>query len=225
MPKTRSKDPLLAATTSILLPVVKPFGFQRYGSRKLVRICDDILHLIGPWYSIWGGRDFYIDCCAMPLVPPTDFIYLTWGDRLRDEMTGYDSWPGQTHELADASMQRVVQLMHKRVLPSYFEQLETTEAFLGLLQRRPDPDHHTHFERACCLVKLQCLDEANEELTAAIRGYVEDGRSWCFPKAAQCEQMLKAISDGASLELYQRWRTETVRNLRLQKIVPTGTRA
>ncbi len=221
MPRTRSKDPLLAATTSILLPVVRPFGFRRYGSRKLARICDDILHIIGPWYSGWGGRDFYVECCALALVPPTDCIYLSWGNRLRDEMTGYDSWPGQTHELADASMQRVVQLMYKRVLPSYFTQLETMDAFLELLQMRTGPDHHTHFQRACCLVKLQRFAEANEELAAAIRHYVQDGRDWCFPKAAQCKQMVNAISDGTSLELYRQWRMESVRNLRLQKLLPT----
>jgi hypothetical protein len=220
MAKSRSKDPLLAATTSILLPVVKPYGFQRYGSRKLVRICDDVLHLIGPWYSGWGGRVFYIDCCALGLTPPTDGIYLTWGDRLRDEMTGHDSWPGQTHELADASMERVVQLMYKRVLPSYFQRLETMEDFLALLEKRPDPDHHVHFQRACCLVKLQRLDEAGGQLTAAIRQYVEDGRSWCFPKAAQCEEMLKAIGEGTSLEVYERWKAETIRKLRLEKVVP-----
>jgi hypothetical protein len=223
MPKARSKDPLLAATTSILLPAVKPLGFQRYGSRKLARICDDILHIIGPWYSGWGGRDFYVECCAMSLVPPTDSIYLTWGYRLRDEMTGHASWPGQTHELADASMERVVQLMYKRVLPSYYAQLETTKAFLALLQKRPDPDHHTHFQRACCLVKLQRLDEASEELAEAIRHYVKDGRSWCFPEAARCEEMLKAIHEGEPLELYKRWKMETIRNLRLEKIIPNET--
>lgn len=220
MAKARSKDPLLAATTSILLPVVKPYGFQRYGSRKLARICDDVLHIIGPSYSGWGGRDFYIEICALGLTPPTDGIDLTWGARLRDEMTGYDSWPGQTHELAYASMERVVQLMYKRVLPSYFQRLETMEDYLGLLQRRDDPDHHTRFERACCLVKLQRLDEARRELTAAVWQYFEDGRSWCFPKAAQCDKMLKAISEGGSLELYERWKVETIRNLRLEKIIP-----
>jgi hypothetical protein len=220
MPKARSKDPLLAATNSFLLPVVKPFGFQRRGTRMLVRICDDVLHIIDPWYSSFGGRDFYVTCCAMGLVPPTDFIYVSWGDRLRDEMTGYDSWPGQTHELADASMERVVQLMYKRVLPSFFARLETMQDFLALVEKRPDPDHHTHFERACCLVKLQRLDEAGGQLTAAIRQYFEDGRSWCFPKAAQCEEMLKAIGEGTSLELYERWKAETIRDLRLEKIVP-----
>jgi hypothetical protein len=223
MAKARSKDPLLAATASILLPVIKPLGFQRYGSRKLVRICDDILHLIGPWYSGWGGRNFYVECCVMPLVPPTDSIYLTWGDRLLDEMTGHSSWPGQTHELADASMQRVVQLMYKQVLPSYFGRLETTESFLTLVQKRQDPDHHVHFQHACCLVKLRRLDEASEQLTEAIRGYIKDGRSWCFPKAAQCEEMLKAISEGTALPLYERWKAETIRNLRLEKVVPDET--
>jgi len=220
MAKSRSKDPLAAATTSILFPAVKPYGFQRYGSRKLARICDDVLHIIGPWYSGWGGRDFYIECCAFGLTPPTDCIYLTWGARLRDEMTGYDSWPGQTHELADASMERAVQLMYKRVLPSYYQRLEKMEDFLVLLQKRPDPDHHTHFQRACCLVRLRRLDEASRELTSAVRQYLEDGRSWCFPKAAQCEEMLKAINEGRSLELYELWKSETIRNLRLEKIIP-----
>jgi len=36
MPKARSQDPLLAATTSYLIPVLKPLGFQRLGTRKFV---------------------------------------------------------------------------------------------------------------------------------------------------------------------------------------------
>ena len=218
MPRARSKDPLLAAENSFLLPVVKPFGFQRRGSRMLVRICDDVLHIIDPWYSSYGGRDFYVTCCAMGLTPPTDFIHVSWGDRLRDETTGYDSWPGQTHELADASMRRVVGLMYKRVLPSFFQRLETMQDFLALLEKRQDPDHHTHFERACCLVKLHRLDEASGHLTEAVRRYMKDGRSWCFPKAAQCQEMLRAISDGSHLQLYERWKMETIRGLKLEKI-------
>jgi hypothetical protein len=184
----RSKDPLMAATTSILMPVVKPFGFQRNGSRKLVRICDDILHLINPWYSGWGGRDFYVECWAMPLVPPTDHIYLARGDRLLDH-NGHSLWAGQTHELADSSMERIVEILQKQTL-RFFASIETTESFLALLQQRPNPDHHEHFRRACCLVKLQRLGEASEQLAAAIRGYISDGRSRCFPCVAQCETMV-----------------------------------
>jgi hypothetical protein len=220
MPRARSKDPLLAAANSFLLPALKPFGFQRKGTRMLVRICDDVMHVIDPWYSSYGSRKFHVECCAMALVPSTDFIYLTWGERLRDEMTGYTLWPGQTHELADASMERVVQLMYKQVLPSYFQRLERMEDFLALVAKRPDPDHHTHFERACCLVKLQRLDEASSHLSEAVRGYMKDGRSWCFPKAAQCEEMLTAINEGSSLQLYERWKTETIRALKLEKIIP-----
>jgi len=158
----------------------------------------------------------------MGLTPPTDYTYITLGGRLRDETTGCELWlPGQTHELADASMERVAHLILKRVLPSFFQRLETMEDFLALLQQRASPDHHVHFQRACCLVKLQRLDEAKEQLTEAIRQYFEDGRSWCFPKAAQCEEMLEAISGGSSLELYERWKAETIRGLRLEKIVPS----
>ena len=119
MPKARSKDPLLAATTSILLPAVKPFGFQRRTPRSLDRICDDALHTISPWYSGWGGRDFYIPYSVMPLVPPTDFEYVARGTRLRDPVGNAESWPGQTHELADASMQRGVQLCKQRCFPIF----------------------------------------------------------------------------------------------------------
>lgn len=176
--------------------------------------------MIEPWYSSFGGRDFYVECCAMPLVPPTNFIYLSWGERLRDDMTGYTSWAGQTHEITDASMARVVQLLYKKVLPSYFQRLERMEGFLALIEKRPNPDHHTYFERACCLVKLRRLDEASGHLTEALRRYMQDGRSWCFPKAAQCEEMLKAIRNGLSLQLYDRWKQETIRDLKLEKIVP-----
>jgi hypothetical protein len=220
MPKARSKDPLLAATTSILLPAVKPFGFQRRTARSLDRICDDVLHSISPWYSGWGGRDFYVPYSVMPLVPPTDFEYVARGTRLWDPIGKSYSWPGQTHELADDSMQRAVLLLQAEVLPNFFARVETTESFLTYLQQEPKADHHEHFRRACCLVKLQRLDEAMLELNAAIIGYVADGRDWCFPKIAQCEEMRKAISAGTSRQLYDEWKTQTIKNLRLEKIIP-----
>jgi hypothetical protein len=219
MPKARSKDPLLAATTSILLPAVKPFGFQRRTPRSLDRICDDALHTISPWYSGWGGRNFYIPYSVMPLVPPTDFEYVARGARLRNPRNT-ESWLGQTHELADASMHRAVELLQVEVLPNFFARMETTESFLAYLQQRPEADHHEHFRRACCLVKLQRLDEAMLELNAAIDGYVACGYDWCFPKAAQCEEMRNAIRAGAHQRLYHDWKAQTIRNLRLEKIIP-----
>jgi hypothetical protein len=35
--------------------------------------------------------------------------------------------------------------------------------------------------------------------------------------------MLKAIREGTSLELYERWKMETIRHLRLEKIVQNAT--
>src|ERR1017187_3188192 len=118
MPKARSKDPLLAATTSILLPALRPFGFQRKGNLELDRVRDGILHFVSPGYFRGTGL-FRVEYGAMPLVPPTDFLYFAWGNRLRYEENRYEGWAGDTHELADASMQRVVKLMRERVLPLF----------------------------------------------------------------------------------------------------------
>jgi hypothetical protein len=222
MPKARSKDPLLAATTSILLPAVKPFGFQRLSNRALARICEDVLHLIEPWYSGWGGRSFYVSCSAMPLIPATDYFYSARGDRVRNEMNQSDSWAGQTHVLADASMERVVNSIQKRELPFFFS-IESTESFLTLLQQRPNPDHHEHFRIACCLVRLRRLGEARECLIAAMRAYAEDGREWCAARSARCGQMVEAIDKDTSLELLDSWKLETIRNLKLEKIASKGT--
>jgi len=156
----------------------------------------------------------------MSLVPPTDHFYLTWGERLRDPRNNRESWPGQTIELADDSMQLIAHLMQTQVLPAYYTRIETAADFLDLvLLKRTDPDHHVHFERGCCLIKLERFEEASHELAAAIKQYLEDGREWCFPKAAQCEQMLKAIAEGTALDLYEQWKAETIQNLKLEKIV------
>ncbi len=224
MSKPRSKDPLLAATTSILYPAVKPFGFQRHGSRKLVRICEDILHIINPWYSGWGGRDFHVECWAMPLFPARDYIYCARGNRVCDEVSRGSLWAGQTQELADASMQQIVKIMQKQDLP-FFMSIETTESFLTLLQQRPDPDHHEHFQVACCMGRLNRLGEARERLMVAIRAYADDGRDWCAGYAAQCEQMVKAIDEGTALPLLNKWRMETISNLKLQIFVSNETSA
>lgn len=219
IPRPRSKDPLTAAAASILVPALKPLGFQRHGTRKLVRMHEDILHSIDPSYSPTGGGCFYVECWAMPLIPPTDFFYHCRGERLRDEVEPYSLWPAETHERADASMQRVVQLLHERVLP-FFETIKSTEAFLALLQSSPEQSHHEHFRVACCMIRLGRVSEAADHLAEAIWQYNEDGRSWCPPYAVQCEQMLGAIGDGTSLELLDKWKAQTIRDLRLEKILP-----
>jgi hypothetical protein len=222
MAKVRSKDPLLAATTSILLPAMKRFGFVHLRKRELARVRDDIVHYIMPWYSGYGGRNFYVDYGAMPLVPPTHFHYAACGSRVWDEVNRRYTWEGQSHELADASMERVVESVQRKVLP-FFTSIETTEGFLT--EQSSNLDHHGQFRIACCLLRLRRRNEAVEHLNAAIRGYAKDGRDWCPAYAAQCESLLKAIGDGTDASLLESWKLETIHNLKLEKIVSNGPAA
>jgi hypothetical protein len=219
MTKPRSKDPLLAAITGILLPTLKPYGFRRKGTRQLIRITDGILQSVFPWYSGWGGRDFYFSYSIMPLVPPSDFAYEAAAERLRDAARR-QLWPGQTHELAAESMQQIVQMLPESVMP-LFTSTETVEGFLTLLQQRSSPDPHRLFWMACCLTRLHRLDKAKKRLLEAMDGYkaVVYGRDWALARADLCEQLLLSIDHGTSSELLEQWKLQTIRNLKLEKFV------
>jgi hypothetical protein len=68
----RSKDPLTAATTSVLKPALTSLGFQGRGSRDFVRINDGVLQLINLQLQAYGSKDFCVNYSATTLYEPKD---------------------------------------------------------------------------------------------------------------------------------------------------------
>ncbi len=129
----RSSDPLTAATTSILVPELRSHGFRRKTNRLLARIQDDILQFLDFQMSASGGKDFCVNYAAISLLCPRDYWILQPGTRLNRE-NGAEAWlPAKSHEDADASMAKVVNLVRTQALP-FFERtkIEHSVGKLGL---------------------------------------------------------------------------------------------
>lgn len=224
MTRARSADPLTAATTSILLPALRPLGFQRKSNRLAARIRDDILQFVGPDLSAWGSKDFCMSYGSMPLFRPEEYLVLNYGGRLK-AATGGDLWLGSsTHQQADAAMLRFVGLVQAQALP-FFESTATAKGLLAYITRSGwGEQHHGVFDRACCMARLGRRRRARTLALRAIKQYREDGRPWCADYIELCEQLVAALEAGATEALLRGWVEDSVRQLKLEKVVEKSSR-
>jgi hypothetical protein len=65
----RSSDPLTAATTSILIPELRFFGFRRKTNRLIARIQDDILQFFDLQLEAYGSKGFCVNYASLSLLP------------------------------------------------------------------------------------------------------------------------------------------------------------
>jgi hypothetical protein len=105
-------------------------GFRPYGKRDFICCHGDILHIVALQLSAWGSKDFAVNYGAMPLFPPTEYVYLPTGGRLRQGRSPDGWWSALTHEKADASMASVVQAVEEQ-LPPFFRR---TCTYAGLAE-------------------------------------------------------------------------------------------
>src|ERR1051326_9553378 len=108
MTRPRSRDPLTAATSAILIPFLRPNGFRRASNRLIARLTDGMCQFLWLHLSGWVGKDFRVHYVTLSLFCPRDFLVLQAGDCLQ-RPNGSVLWlPAQTHELADESMATVI---------------------------------------------------------------------------------------------------------------------
>jgi hypothetical protein len=214
--RQRSKDPLTAATTSILLPALRPLNFGRKTNRLILRISDDILQFIDLQLSSFGDKSFCVNYASIPLFSPRDYLVLQPGDRLRKK--GAEAWwSSSDQKVAGHSMTEIVNLLKEQAIP-FFNKTETVSGLLKvLLAANWAAKHHLEFERACCRASLHEFDEARRHLNLAIDLYKADGRAWCAKKIDEAKQLLKAIEDHKSSECLQNWRRYSMTKLQLEK--------
>lgn len=234
MPQARSKDPLTAATTSILVPALKPLGFRREGQRLLLRIENDILQRIGFWYSSGLAGQFFHAYYSVNtlfcLKLPEDIGGSLMGGRFWDEVTRAELWPSSPQEVADASMNRILKLVFEQALP-YFQRVSSADGVLNLLsdcQQESERstgilNFHWEFERGCCAVKVGDFSAAELFLRRARDLYAKDDnglwRESNLARAALCQQLLDALQGGSALDLLEKWKTQTVHNWKLEKVI------
>lgn len=223
----RSKDPLTATTTSILKPAITPLGFREISLRSFGRVNDGVLQYFNLQLSAWGSKKFAVNYAAMALFIPRQSFAWIFGGRLPRGKSSDGWWASKTHELADSSMHDVVARFIVHCVP-WFERTSTTLGFLNALLKehatRQEADAHYLFEIGCCHAYLGQIAEAQSALELAISTYHRwhkevPGRVWCLGYIKLCEQLVVAIRVAQHIQLLTLWQTESIRNLKLQKIL------
>lgn len=223
----RSKDPLTAATTSILKPAVTSLGFHKLGSRTFARVVDSVLQYFSFQLSGWGGKDFAVNYAAITLYSPREHFVILPGGRLPRGKSGDGWWASRTHEFADDSMLEVVARLSTHCFP-WFERANTTAGLLAVLLEEHAkigrPHAHYLFDIACCHAHLGQISEAQQALTRAVTAYRQSHdempeRIWCLDCIARSDRLLAAIQDSQQERMLAQWRADSIRNLKLEQIV------
>jgi hypothetical protein len=218
MTRARSADPLVAATTSILLPALRPLGFRRKSDRVIARVHADILQFFDLQLSSYGGKRFCVNYASLPLSPPRDCLVLAYGDRLRGEAGGEVWFDSSTHDRADEAMGRVAALAQAQAVP-FFEATASIEGLLARISRFALAEqHHGILDRACCMARLERFDEAHALALQAVVRYRKDGRPFCAAYVELCDQLIAGLAEETAGELLRRWVERSVGALRLEKL-------
>jgi hypothetical protein len=216
MPTTRSKDPLTAAATSILLPALRPYGFERKTNRVIARVCSaDILQFFDLQLGSYGSKDFCVNYASISLVCPRDYLILEPGNRL-SHRNGAAAWfSAVTHEEADSSMLEVAKMAVGQAVP-FFDRSRTLADQLGL---HHSDKHHGCLEMACLSARLGRTEDAVAYALRAIKLYREDGREWCPQYITHCEALINSIQAGNYVQLLGEWRDHSIATLRLEGLI------
>ena len=212
-----SKDPLTAATTLILKPVLVPLGFQKHTQRKFVRLTNDIVQVVILEKSGWGNPVFRLQYSCLAVYPPCDG--LTLSSALYEVLPSINKFRDMdTQEHAESSMREVVRIFNELLFP-WFEETKTMTGLLDFYQRdsKNPQDHHRFFAKACCFVAIGDLSQAWANLETAIEQYQKDGRDWCFGYIEQCSELLEAIRSQSVESLLNKWREHSIEHLGLKK--------
>lgn len=223
----RPKDPLTAATIAILKPAVDELGFKTDGSRSFARVRDDVLQGFSLQLSAWGSKDFAVNYYAFTLVSPREHFVSLAGGRLPRGKSRDGWWASKNHQRADESMREVVGGLTTFCFP-WFVRTSTTAGLLDVLleehAEKRSPDAHYLFEIACCLVHLGRTAEAQSVLSEAVAAFRKSHqehsvRTWCLVGLERCELLQTAIRESTQVQLLAKWREDSIRNLKLEKIL------
>lgn len=205
----RSKDPLTAATTSILQPGLESAGFAKLTARVFVRLRSPIVQHVSVSLSRWGGNRFSVCYSSMPLfVPATDFTLMVGGWFPRD---GHENgeWSKKHHDAADHAMNSVLDEFQTGILP-WFDRTDTVDAIIPILTSMAyTPKGPRELELGACHAWLGNVDAAKAVLSF-------DGGNHVAREL--CESLLTAIETGTHQSHLDGWQSNTVQSLELGKL-------
>src|SRR5262245_17310454 len=201
----RSSDPLTAATTSILIPELRLHRFRRKTNRIIARIQDDILQFFDLQLEAYGSKEFCVNYASLSLLWPRDYLILQPGARLNRENRAEAWLPAKTHNEADASMAKVVNMVQTQALP-FFDATKSVGDLLECLKGESwGSRHHLYLEMAFCEARLGRCDDAKSHALQAIDLYREDSRAWCPEYIELCQRLIGGIESNKLAEMFQGW--------------------
>ncbi len=131
----RSKDPLTAACTSYLTPWAKSKGFKKVTNRMYARDSGDTIQKLVVDANGFAGKKSTLFVLSSHLVYEEILGY--W-ERAGFRLCGDGRWDMSTHELADASMQDVIDVLERSELEK-IDQISSIDGYLDLFARHlPD---------------------------------------------------------------------------------------
>jgi hypothetical protein len=132
----RSKDPLTAACTSFLTPWAKSKGFKKVTNRMYARDSGDTIQKLAADANGFGGKKSTLFTLSSHLVYEEILGY--W-ERAGFRLCGDGRWDMSTHELADKSMQDVINVLEQSELEK-IDEISSVDGYLNLYARYL-PDH------------------------------------------------------------------------------------
>ena len=155
---------------------------------------------------------------SISLFCPRDYWILQPGARLNREKRAEAWLSAKSHDDADASMAKVVNMAQTQALP-FFDATNSVAGLLDCLKRESWASrHHLYLEMAFCEARMGRFDDAKSHALKAIDLYQEDGRAWCPQYIELCRRLIGAIESNKLPEMFQGWIDHSVGKLGLSKI-------
>ncbi len=221
----RPSEPITAAVKTYLEPLLKSHGFKKYKQRNFARVVNDIVfQSIGLELCHYGDRSFRVFYTTFLITEETEHIGSTTFNYLRHAKGVVGSWPGHSQKHADQSMQEVRDIVTTFAIP-WFEKTVTPLGLADELFKLLDARHvHAPFDLALCYIAANDLSIAKMYLQAAIKQYQKTHdempiKTWALDLKAKSQLLLDAVESGTHQALLAQWKTRTIKNLKLEKLI------
>lgn len=221
------KPSVARAINSTVLPSLTAIGFQRFSGKKYVRVRDDICQFLFLHVESRIKREFMLEFCAMLICQPHDFECLDPGGRFPD---GNGRWyPAHNDDRLAESVGLISDQLPQTLIPWYERSIsiqgfiETYTAYAernGHLAR----NGHSQFTLACAQAKHNNSAVAVTHAKQGIADYeaIYEERpvcEWAKDGAAQCRQLLDALTESSADKLLAEWRSHTIKSLKLEPVI------
>ena len=218
----RSKDPLTAATTSVLKPALAEHGFRRHTGRCFVRYQRPVAQFLDIQLSSWGSKDFAINYFILPLFPQRAFIGSNFAGRFPRGKSGDGWWPAKDHARADSSMEEIVEKFHSFAIPIYDASATIDGLIRSLKPMTVSGNSHILRDYAFSMIYAGDTSKGLGEMDGARNAFQKalgemSSRDWCAAAVRECDRLAEACAAGEQAALFEQWIERSEGTLKLQE--------